>query len=431
MDKVCIIGAGASGLSAAKVLHERGIAYDCFEMGSKLGGLWRYNNDNGRSPAYKSLHINTSKQRMAFSDFPFPADYPDYPHHSQIVAYFENYAQHFGIIDTITYNTCVQHVEPLAKGGYNVTLDNGETRQYRAVLVCNGHHWQPRLPVPPFAGSFNGKAIHSSEYDDPYAFHNQNVLVVGIGNSGVDIACDLVNAANNVYLSTRTGAHILPKYILGMPTDWLVNPLITRLPFFIQRALMQMTVFIGRGSQARYGVPKPDAPILHQHPTVSADLLHYVGHGKLRIKPNIKDLQGDSVLFEDGTNAAIDTIIYATGYNITFPFLDAEVINPENNDVSLYHLVVHPEYDGLYFIGLAQPLGAIMPITERQSLWVADLLQGKSQLPDKETMYGEINKHKHKIEQRYLKRPRHTIQVDFFPYMRDLQRAINQGKKQH
>jgi dimethylaniline monooxygenase (N-oxide forming) len=428
MEKVCIIGAGASGIVAAKVLHQRGIPYDCFEIGSYVGGMWRYDNDNGHSPAYKSLHINSSKQRSAFADFPFPADYPDYPHHTQMTTYFENYVDHFGFRDTITFNTCVQHVEPLAAGGYDVTLQTGETRHYRAVIVCNGHHWNPRLPEPPFPGTFTGKTIHSSAYDDPYEFRNENVVVVGIGNSGVDIACDLANAAANVYLSTRTGAHILPKYILGMPTDWLVNPLLTRFPLFVQRALMQLTVMIGRGSQARYGVPTPDSPILHQHPTVSADILHYVGHGKVAIKPNITELQGDSVLFADGSRVPVDTLIYATGYKITFPFLDDAIMNPENNDVSLYNLVVHPEYNGLYFIGLAQPLGSIMPIAEQQALWIGNLLDGKCSLPDKQAMLAEIEQRKNKMAQRYPKRPRHTIQVDFFPYMRDLRRAMNYRK---
>jgi dimethylaniline monooxygenase (N-oxide forming) len=429
MDKVCIIGAGASGMVAAKTLRERGIPYDCFEKGSYVGGIWRYDNDNGHTPAYQALHINSSKQRSAFADFPFPDDYPDYPHHTQIGAYLENYVDHFGLRPSITFNTYVQQVEPLADGGYAVRLENGATRHYRAVIVCNGHHWNPRLPEPPFRGTFTGKTLHSSEYDDPYAFRKQHVLVVGIGNSGVDIACDLANAAAKVYLATRSGAHIIPKYILGKPTDWLVNPILTRLPFFVQRVLMQVTVFIGRGAQAGYGIPTPSTPILHQHPTVSSDILHYVGHGKVTIKPNLAELQGDHVLFEDGSRVAVDTIIYATGYKITFPFLDAALMNPENNEIALYRLVVHPEYHNLYFIGLAQPLGAIMPIAEQQAIWIANLLEGKSCLPAKEAMYAEIQQRKTQLAKRYPQRPRHTIQVDFYPYLRELRRAINEGKK--
>jgi len=428
MEKVCVIGAGASGIAAAKVLHERNVPFDVYEMSSGIGGVWRYQNDNGLSAAYRSLHINTSKQRMNYSDFPFPDDYPTYPHHSEILQYFENYVDHFGFRDKIKFQTCVQHIEPLEDGDYDVTLQSGETMTYSNVIVCNGHHWNARLPEPPFRGEFDGEEIHSNDYKIPEPYLDKNVLVVGIGNSGIDIAVDVSRVAKNTYLSTRSGAHILPKYLLGRPLDHWTTPVTTALPPWLQSGLLNILRLLTVGRQQAYGVPTPDRPMFAQHPAVSSDLLHYVGHGKVKMKPDIDYKDIHDVVFKDGSRAAVDAIIYATGYNISFPFLDDTVMNPENNEISLFQLTVHPDYNGLYFVGLCQPLGAVMPIAERQSVWIADLIEGKSALPPKTEMVQEIEARREAIYQRYDKRSRHTIQVDFFPFMKDLQREINKGK---
>jgi dimethylaniline monooxygenase (N-oxide forming) len=429
MEKVAIIGAGASGITATKILHERGIPFDCFEMGSGIGGVWRYQNDTGLSAAYRSLHINTSKQRMNYSDFPFPDDFPVYPHHSQILQYFEAYVDHFGFREKITFNTCVQRIQPCDDGGYDVTLHTGETRHYSAVMVCNGHHWDARWPEPAFEGDFTGKEMHSHDYREPEVFMGQNVVVLGIGNSGVDIAVDISRTAKNVYLATRSGAHITPKYMLGRPSDQWVSEASSYLPLWLQNILINLLRFITIGSQKAYGVPTPNRSMLAQHPTVSSDLLHYVGHGKIKMKPNIAHKDGDGIVFVDGSRVEVDTLIYCTGYKISFPFLADSIINPKNNEVPLYQLTVHPDHKGLYFIGLIQPLGAIMPIAERQSLWVADLIEGKAALPVKAAMQAEIQRRREKIAKRYDDRLRHTIQVDYWVYMREIAKEIKEGQK--
>ncbi|GAB4406131.1 MAG: NAD(P)-binding domain-containing protein [Microscillaceae bacterium] len=422
IKKVCIIGAGSSGIAAAKVLHTHGIPFDCFEKGSAIGGNWRYENDNGMSSAYRSLHINTSRRMMAYSDFPMPDDYPDFPHHSQIIRYFEAYVRHFGLEDKITFNTSVEEVRKESDGTYTVLTDRGHRQPYRAVLVCNGHHWNPRWPEPAFPGTFAGEVLHSHDYKTPDILLNKNVLVVGIGNSAVDIACEAARLhTGRVVISTRSGAYIFPNYLMGKPFDELGKDVPHWLPFWMKRQLLEFSLWLARGRQEDYGVPKPKRKLLAEHPTNSQDLLNLAGRGLVQFKPNIQQLEGRQVLFEDGSRMAFDLLIYCTGYKITFPFfkqkefLDAVKIE-QDNDLQLYRRVVHPDHPGLFFIGLIQPLGAIMPLAELQSQWVAKLLTGEVALPDTEFMRLDIQREAQKVAQRYKASKRHTIQVDFMDY---------------
>ena len=430
MDRVCVIGAGSSGIAAAQVLAERGIDFDCFERGSGVGGNWRYENDNGVSAAYRSLHINTSRRQMAYESYPMPADFPDYPHHTQIAAYFDDYVDHFGLRERIRFRTTVERVAPGAGGaGWEVVTDDGETRQYRAVLVANGHHWDPRWPEPPFPGEFSGRELHAHDYRTPEGLEDRRVLVLGIGNSACDIAVEASRVAEMTYLAMRRGAYVVPKYISGRPTDELGSPALSRLPLQVLRFFYARAVKTAAGDPTDYGLPKPDHKLAEAHPTVSSELLPRIGHGRIKPKPNIERLEGRQVRFVDGSVEEIDVIVYCTGYRISFPFLDAELISTEDNRVRLYRRVVHPERQGLYFIGLVQPLGAIMPIAEEQSKWVADLLLGDVALPSRRRMRQVIAREDARMAKRYVASKRHTIQVDFLPYMRTIERERRRGRR--
>jgi cation diffusion facilitator CzcD-associated flavoprotein CzcO len=211
LPRTAIIGAGSSGIAAAKALRERGVPFTAFEASDRVGGNWVFGNRNGMSAAYRDLHINTSRDRMAYSDFPMPADYPDYPHHSQIAAYFDDYVDHFGLRDKIIFNTRVEKVVRGADGGYTVSTDDGVTREYDAVLVANGHHWNPRMPEPAFPGAdtFTGEQLHAHAYVDPSIFEGKNVVVLGMGNSAMDIAVEASYVAKDTYLAARRGAWII------------------------------------------------------------------------------------------------------------------------------------------------------------------------------------------------------------------------------
>jgi len=306
-----------------------------------------------------------------------------------------------------------------------VTLDDGSSAVYDAVMVANGHHWNPKYPEPPFRGqdSFTGEQVHSHHYREPdERFVDKNVLVLGIGNSATDIAVETSRVSNMTYLAMRRGAHVLPKYIAGRPIDQLGPKWMSRLPVAVTRALFMRELKHVQGPMENYGLPKPDHKLGEAQPTVSADLLTRIGHGRIAPKPNIEHIDGDRVHFTDGTCAGIDTIVWCTGYRIAFPFLPSEVIDVDDNRVRLFRRVVHPDAPGLYFIGLVQPLGASMPIAELQSEWVADLLEGSAALPHPDAMKREIERDEAAMRKRYVASTRHTIQVDYHPYMRLLNR---------
>ena len=423
-----MIGAGSSGIAACQVLNARGVAFDCFEKGSEVGGNWRFENDNGMSSAYRSLHINTSRGLMAYATYPMPDDYPDYPDHFQIARYFDDYVDHFGLREKIRFGTEVKSVVP-AEGEWEVTVGgsngNRESHRYRAVLVANGHHWNPRWPEPAFAGAeeFEGEQMHAHHYREPEVLRGKRVLVLGIGNSATDIAVESSRIAEETFLAMRRGAYVMPKYLNGKPTDEAASKLLTMMPLSVQRFVLARLLGLTAGDMTAYGLPAPDHKLLEAHPTVSAELLSRLGHGDIAVKPNIDRFAGGrTVRFAGGSEEEIDLVIYCTGYKITFPFFAEELVSAADNRLQLYRRVVSVEHPGLYFIGFIQPLGAIMPLAEAQSEWVADLLGGRGTLPSPPEMWAEIASSETKMRKRYIASKRHTIQVDFQPYLRELRR---------
>ena len=425
---VCIVGAGSSGVAAAKALKERDIAFEVFEIGSNVGGMWRYENDNGLSSAYRSLHIDTSRKNLGYSDFPIPERYPDFLSHFEVIEYLEAYADRFGVRPHIRFNTRVDQVDRDAAGAWTVRLRDGQTRRYRAVLVANGHLWDPRWPD--FPGSFSGEVMHSHHYRTCEPFRDKRVLVVGIGNSAVDIAVDVCRQARSTIVSTRRSAWIMPKYIMGVPIDrwsaFLGRKL--KLPTRATRTLVRHLAFLAVGNQARYGVPRPAHKIWQEHATLSQELLPYVGHGWIRVKPNIVELRGDRVAFDDGSDEAIDAIIYATGYRTSFPFIDRALFEVADGPVALYRRMLPPGLPGLYMVGLVQPIGPTIPLVEIQARWLAQVLSGAVALPGPELMHQEIDRHRRRQRRRYVGSARYALEVDFREYAAQLRGDMRRGR---
>lgn len=429
-SKTCIIGAGCSGFTMAKRLKDAGLSYDCFEMSDGIGGNWYFKNPNGASSCYQSLHIDTSKWRLAFEDYPVPEDWPDFPHHAQLLQYFNDYVDHFGLRESITFNTAVTDAMRGDDGRWTVTLSTGETRQYDALVVANGHHWDARLPEYP--GTFDGHQVHSHNYTDPfepYDFRGKNVVVVGGGNSAMDISSELSQKplAENLYISMRRGVWVLPKYMNGQPADKAALP--GWMPSKLGRAMARKVIKKNIGNMEDYGLPKPDHEPLDGHPSVSGEFLTRVGCGDIQPKGGIERLDGDGVIFADGSREKVDAIVWATGYNVTFPFLQQDDLTPKDNVFPLYKRMVKPGWENLFFLGLAQPLPTLVNFAEQQSKLVAAALSGRYALPDSAEMERITKADEETHLGHFYDSPRHRMQVDFGVYVADLLKEITRGEK--
>ena len=409
-----VIGAGISGLTAGKMLGDYGVPYTCFETSDRIGGNWAFGNPNGHSSAYRSLHIDTSKHRLSFKDFPMPADYPDFPHHTQIKAYLDAYADAFGLLDRIEFQNGVVRAEPKEGGGWAITDQAGTTREFELLVVANGHHWDPRTPE--FPGHFDGESCHSHHYidpTDPLDLRERRILVVGLGNSAADIAVELSGKAlqNQVTLSTRSSAWIVPKYMYGLPADkyFATSP---HIPLSWQRKLVQKMQFLTGSNPELYGLPKPDHKFFEAHPTQSVELPLRLGSGDVVPKPDVAWLDGPTVHFVDGTSSDFDVIVYATGYNITFPFFDVMFISAPGNRIRLFKRMFKPELTDVAFMGFAQAVPTLFPFVEAQARLLAAYAVGRYELPTPAEMEAAIDADTQLHMGHVLDRPRHTQQVD-------------------
>ena len=424
----CIIGAGPSGLAAAKALADRGVPFECLEKSGRIGGVWAFG--NGSSAAYRSLCLNTSRDRSAFRDFPMPRDFPDFPHHSQMASYLEAYVDRFDLRPRIGLNTEVISARRLADGCWQVSLPNGENRSYDALVVANGHHWDPRWPNPPYPGQFAGDMLHAHAYRDPTApvdMRRRKVLVVGLGNSAMDIACELAHreSAAKVLLSGRRGVWVLPKRAFGRPIDQLPG---ANLPWRLQSLTLAGVIRATLGVPWRHGLPWPDHRPLAAHPTLSQDLYDHIDRGAIVPKPGITRLGERSVTFDDSTVEDVDVIVYCTGYKVSFPFFDPAFLAAPGNDLPLWRRLGRPGDANLFFVGLFQAIGALLPIVEAQARLIGDYLVGAYALPSASRMTAEMERDRERLSRRFVRSVRHTMEVDFDRYLRELERERRRGR---
>jgi dimethylaniline monooxygenase (N-oxide forming) len=267
--------------------------------------------------------------------------------------------------------------------------------------------------------------MHSHEYVDTEGFEGRNVVVLGMGNSAMDIAVEVSLVTANTYLAARRGAWIVPNYLFGKPSDQL--PVNTRIPFKLRQRWFHELVKRVVGNPADFGLPEPDHLLGQAHPTISNYILARVAHGEVVPKPNIAALEGSRVRFDDGSVEDVDVLVYCTGYKITFPFFDPGLISAPDNDLPLFRRVFHPTVDNVFFLALLQPLGATMPLAEAQAHWVAHHLRGEYHLPDAAAVRADMEAERERMFKRYVRSKRHTMQVDFDDYLFELRRELERG----
>jgi hypothetical protein len=418
--RVCVIGAGPSGLAAIKNLQEQGVSnITAFEKNDQIGGNWVYSEHNDHSSVYETTHIISSKRWSQFEDFPMPAEYSDYPSHVQLLDYFKSYSQHFNLGRHIQFNTTVLNVRRIDEKTWMVVYQNSEGVHegiFDFVLVANGHHWDPLMPSYP--GTFSGEVLHSHQYKKAAPFKDRRVLVVGGGNSACDVAVEISRVAPGTCISMRRGYHIFPKFIFGKPTDVAVAK-IQWMPSWLRQKFIGLVIRGLQGRYPKYQLMKPDCNPLEIHPTINTELLYFIRHGKIHPRPGISRYDGNTVYFTDGTQGEFDTIVFATGYQISFPFFDKECIDFSNSTkIPLYRKMMHPDFENLYFIGLCQPQGCIWPLADYQSKIVAKIITGSLKRP--EDLHKKIAKEINKPHHRFKSHMRHALEVDYHVFRKEL-----------
>ncbi len=417
--RIGIVGAGPAGITTGKNLLQVGLDnFVIYEKGVRIGGNWVYSAVPGHSSVYQFTRTISSKSVSNFQDFPFPRHYPPYPSHAQMAEYFESYARRFGLLKHIRFGSEIVRAEKLADGSWHVHLGDGSSEPCDVLLVCSGHHWSARIPSYP--GVFSGRSLHSREFKNCDPFFNQRVLVIGGGNSGCEIAVELARSAKAVALSLRRGYHVIPKFILGVPSDVILS-WVSWIPRPLLRRLAGLLVRIANGD-GRGGMPKPDHLMFESHPVVNSEIVRYGRERRITVFPDVERFDGRDVWFRDRRVAQFDAIVFCTGYDVKFPFLGPEFSGIESGDTPLYLHMAPPGIPSLFFMGLFQPTGSIWPLVDLQAKLAANYLAGNYRFPagidERARAQSAANRRS------FLETPRHAIEVDYYQFRRELLRQI-------
>jgi cation diffusion facilitator CzcD-associated flavoprotein CzcO len=431
--RVAIIGAGPAGLAALRALTAAGIDAVAYERGARVGGVWTL--ERRPTAAYRTLHLITSRARTEFSEHPMPPGTPDYPSRDQVGEWLEAYVDRFGLRDSIRLSSEVTATRRLEGGGWEVEVAgaNGaaEAERYDGLVVASGHNEVAKWPDPPYPGSdeFAGEQLHALDYDDATDLGGKNVLIVGMGNSAMDIATDVSHFAARTLLSVRHGSWIIPKRMLGKPADQVIRPwAAVHVPWRIRQPIAQTLLKLTVGKPEDIGLPAPTGGLFQSHPTISDTIVSRIAHGEITPKPGIASLERDAVVFTDGSREPCEVIIWCTGYRVTIPFLDDSFVGPDPQELPLYKRILHMDTDDLFFIGLMQSTGSAFPILERQSTLLAEHLTARWAPPAVPEMRADAKKRRKLAHKRWGDHGRPTMRVDFDAYMHELGEELEAGR---
>ncbi len=428
---VAIVGAGAAGLCGAKHMLEAGCDVTLYEIGSRVGGMWVYRNDNNLSSAYKTLHINTARDLTAFKDFPFDPRVQPFPDHKDMAAYLAAYAAHYDIVPRVRFKTRVRDIRPApdttaARPRWQVETDAGHVDTYDCVIVASGHLSKP-YEVAMLRDEFKGQYLHSHAYKDPAAFGGQRICVVGIGNSSCDIASDLCSTAERTVLVGRSTPLILPKLIFGRPLWSVVKPFYKPwVPSAIRTRVVRLLAWVVHGRMADLGFAPSTKKV---HAASNATIVNHIRYNRVVVKQGIAAVAGRSLTFSDGSTEEFDTLIAATGYELDLPFLKPDLVAVHDNSLDLYMRIVPPGRPGLYFLGFFNSDSALNWIAEGQIRWLREFVLGRAALASEADMRAEIAERRAAIQAAFKDTPRHGIEVEHMPYFRDLRRTLKAAQR--
>ncbi len=423
--RVAIVGAGASGLCSAKYLLQSGFDVTVFEIGSQIGGMWCYNNDSGRSSAYRTLHINTSRGVTRFSDLDFDADTQPFPDHFDMHRYLVSYADHFGVTPRIRFNSRVKQVRPAfdparEPPAWDIVLADGTEERFDAVLIATGHLTAP-LHVPELQ-AFGEGYLHAHYYREPEDFVGKRICVVGVGNSACDIASDVCVTSRKTVLVARSGVTILPKLLFGRPfTDITAQIQRPWLPRKLRQKLVRALVWVAHGNMQKLGFKKSSSL---SHVTSNGTVVTDIAYRRIHVKQGIEAIDGHTIRFVDGTAEEFDTIIAATGYRIDLDMLPPNVVRVEDNRLDLFLRMVPPGWPGLFLMGFFNTDTALNMVFEHQARWVREHLLGNAALPSDAEMRQAIADRTAWYKSQYRDTPRHTIEEEHVRYLTDLRATL-------
>ncbi|MDP9096430.1 MAG: NAD(P)-binding domain-containing protein [Pseudomonadota bacterium] len=425
MTRAAIIGAGAGGLCAAKYLIARGVEVVIYEAGSFIGGLWVYENDNGASPAYKSLHLNSEVAITAYRDFPFPADSPLYPTHDGVCRYLQAYAERFDLRRHIRFRSRVADVSRSGHG-WRVTVSDGSAADFDAVVVASGHQAVPKHPE--WRNDFKGEYLHSHTYRMPEPFRDKRVLVVGVGNSSLDIAADICILTKSTVIAARSPVLILPRMLFGVPQSRVLARIEKPwVPWPVKRTIRELLARVVHGTMKQWGFT---APKTRTHPASHPNLMTHFMWNRVRAKPGIQSVSGQEVRFVDGTSETFDAVIAGTGYAVDLPFL-APALRPLSGEhINLFLRVVHPSQRGLYFCGMFNVAGGgNIRMMDDQAEWIAELVTGAESPPEPAVMARATEEEQVFLARHFPASGRYALELDPAFYRRQLNRERRRARR--
>ena len=386
-DSICIIGGGPGGLCMARALKRQGLDYEQFERHSDFGGVWDL--ENPGTPMYESAHFISSRDLSGFLDYPMPKHFPDYPSNRQILEYLRSFALAFGLYDKVRFNTAVERADKDADGRWIVTLGNGERRRYRALVCATGCNWDPNMPE--IKGHFSGEIRHSVTYRRSDEFKGKRVLIIGAGNSGADIACDAAANADKAFISLRRGYHFIPKHIFGLPADE-VSEKGPQLPMWLTRLLFGGILRLVNGNLSRFGLPTPDHKLFESHPLLNSQLLHYLQHGDIQVRPDISHYEGDQVVFKDGTRETLDLVLYATGYRWSCRYA-TDYFEWKGGRPQMYLSIFSRQHHNLFGIGYLETNSSAYKLFDNEAHLIACYLADQLRRPSMAQEFHQLIQH--------------------------------------